>query len=159
MVVFAAMLSFGGEVWQGKCVGVADGDTATILLEDKTQIKVRFWGIDAPEKSQDFGQVAKKKLSDLIFDKKVRVVVQNKDRYQRYVAKVYVGRRYVNKLMVSEGLAWHYKHYAPDDRDLAKAEQSARKAKKGLWQHKNPTAPWDFRSSSKKKEKRKFLLW
>jgi len=35
--------------WQGKVVGVSDGDTITVLNE-KTPIKVRLCGIDCPEK-------------------------------------------------------------------------------------------------------------
>jgi endonuclease YncB( thermonuclease family) len=36
--------------WQGKVVGISDGDTITVLNE-KTPIKVRLCGIDCPEKS------------------------------------------------------------------------------------------------------------
>lgn len=153
------MVCCAGEVWQGKCVAVADGDTATVLLEDNTEAKLRFWGIDAPEKSQDFGQVSKKRLSDLIYDKPVRVEVQDKDRYSRYVAKVYQGNVYVNERMVKDGLAWHYKQYAPKDKELAAAEQGARQSKKGLWQQPNPTAPWDYRKNPKKKVSADGAYW
>lgn len=37
----------------GIVVGVADGDTVTVLDADKAQHKVRVAGIDAPEKSRD----------------------------------------------------------------------------------------------------------
>lgn len=57
----------------GEVVGVSDGDTITVLDATKTQHKIRFLGIDAPEKSQAFGQVAKKNLSDMIFGKSVVV--------------------------------------------------------------------------------------
>ncbi len=36
--------------FSGKVVGIADGDTATVLDESNTQHKIRFLGIDAPEK-------------------------------------------------------------------------------------------------------------
>lgn len=159
LVIWGAMVSFAGGVWQGKCVAVADGDTATVLLEDNTEAKLRFWGIDAPEKSQDFGQIAKKRLSDLIYGKTVRVEVQNKDRYSRYVAKVYQDGVYINERMVKDGLAWHYKQYAPKDNDLAKAEQGARKAKKGLWKHSDPTAPWEYRRKPKKEVSPEGAFW
>jgi endonuclease YncB( thermonuclease family) len=35
---------------EGRVVGVSDGDTITVLDESKTQHKIRFAGIDAPEK-------------------------------------------------------------------------------------------------------------
>ena len=42
---------------QGVVVNVADGDTITVL-QDSKQYKIRLYGIDSPEKKQDFGQKA-----------------------------------------------------------------------------------------------------
>lgn len=133
----------------GKCVGVADGDTATVLVNGNQQVKVRFHGIDAPEKKQDFGQRAKQKLSDLIFGKQVKVEILERDRYGRSVSKVYADGIYTNLEMVKSGLAWHYKQYAPHDTDLANAEKAARSSKIGLWSHDNPTPPWQWRKGGK----------
>ena len=133
------------ETITGKCVGVTDGDTATILVDGNKQEKIRFWGIDAPESKQDFGQVAKKKLSDLIFGKEVSVYITSQDRYGRNIGKVYVGNIYANLEMIKSGLAWHYAQYAPNDTILAKAEQEARSKKVGLWSHATPTPPWQWR--------------
>ena len=44
----------------GEVVSVSDGDTITLLDANKTQHKIRLAGIDAPEKSQAFGQASKK---------------------------------------------------------------------------------------------------
>lgn len=51
---------------EGRVVGVADGDTVTVLDSNKVQHKVRLSGIDAPEKNQDFGSRSKQSLSDLV---------------------------------------------------------------------------------------------
>lgn len=59
--------------YTGVVVGVADGDTVTVLDTDKTQHKVRVAGIDAPEKAQPFGQRAKERMSTLVFGKEVRL--------------------------------------------------------------------------------------
>ena len=72
----------------GVVVGVADGDTVTVLDSDRTQHRVRVAGIDAPEKGQPFGQKAKQRMSDLVFDKEVRVEGDKRDRYGRLLAKV-----------------------------------------------------------------------
>lgn len=129
----------------GKCVGVTDGDTATVLVDGNRQVKVRFHGIDAPESSQDFGQRAKQKLSDLIYGKEVKVDILETDKYGRSVGKVYVGHTYTNYEMVKSGLAWHYKQYAKNDAELAFAESQAKSGKIGLWSHANPTPPWNWR--------------
>ena len=47
--------------------------------------------------------------------------------------------------MVSEGHAWHYVKYAPDDMALKQAEENARNNKLGLWSKIDPTPPWEFR--------------
>ncbi len=68
-----------------------------------------------------------------------------KDRYKRQVAKIYIEGKYLNQMIVAEGLAWWYKRYAPKDEDLRKAENDARASKIGLWSHPNPIPPWKFR--------------
>ena len=135
-------------------MGVSDGDTATVLLPDNSQRKVRLWGIDAPESKQDFGQIAKKKLSDLIFQKEVKVDVSESDLYGRAIGKVYVDSSYVNLEMVIAGLAWHYVQYAPNDTELAEAEKFARSLKRGLWGGNSPIAPWEFLKNKPQKEEK-----
>ena len=134
----------------GLVVGVADGDTITILDNTKTQHKIRLMGIDAPEKKQAFGNVAKKALSDFVYKKDVTVEYNKTDRYQRLIGKVMVNNVDVNLVMVSQGFAWHFVKYqseqTPDDRALyAQAELDARLLKRGLWFDKEQVAPWDFR--------------
>lgn len=134
------------EQWvNGKVVGVTDGDTMTLLDSSNVQHKVRFYGIDAPEKKQDFGTQSKKCLSDMIFGKDVRILVVETDRYKREIGRVYVGDTYVNMEMVKKGMAWHYVAYAKKDDVLRDAEKEAREKKLGLWEMDNPIAPWDFR--------------
>jgi endonuclease YncB( thermonuclease family) len=50
------------ETISGRVVGVADGDSITVLDTSMTQHKVRLAGIDAPERSQPFGQRSKHPL-------------------------------------------------------------------------------------------------
>lgn len=69
--------------YAGKVVGIADGDTLTLLTADKRQIKVRLAEIDAPESGQPYGRHAKQVLSDLAFGRQARVRVVDRDRYGR----------------------------------------------------------------------------
>ena len=138
----------------GRVVGVADGDTLTVLDADRVQHKVRLAGIDAPEKAQAFGNRSKESLSDLVFSKTVTVETDKVDRYGRAVGKVLVEGRDANLIQVERGFSWHYKAYEseqlPSDRVLYDmAEREARAARRGLWRDESPTAPWDYRKAKR----------
>lgn len=155
-LVLAALLLIAGHAAlagtiTGRVVGVADGDTVTVLDANKTQQKIRLAGIDAPEKKMPFGQRAKEHLSDLVFGKQVEVETTKKDRYGRWVGIIVLdGRRDVNLAMVNAGMAWHYKQYereqsASDRLIYFNAEEQARLRRAGLWRDDNPTPPWEYR--------------
>lgn len=59
-------LALNAQTIQGKVVRVADGDTITILDEAKVENKVRLNRIDAPEKSQAFGEVSRECLAMMV---------------------------------------------------------------------------------------------
>ena len=149
-------LSFGAnaETITGRVVGIADGDTVTVLDAARVQHKIRLSGIDAPEKAQPFGNRSKKSLSDLAFDKTVTVETDKRDRYGREVGKVLVNGRDVNLIQVERGMAWHYKAYereqSPSDRKLYDAaEADARAGRRGLWRDADPVPPWDYRKATR----------
>jgi len=135
---------------QGKVVGVADGDTITVLDATNTKHKIRLQGIDAPEKAQAFGQKSKQSLSQLVYNKQVMVEYQKKDKYGRTLGKVLHNGTDVCLEQIKLGMAWHYKQYKSDqpkeDREIyAQAELEARKKTVGIWTDKNPTPPLEFR--------------
>jgi len=133
----------------GKCIGVSDGDTVTVLNRT-AQIRVRLEGIDAPELHQDFGRKAKQFTSALVFGKTVKIRIVTIDRYGRTVGRVSVNGKDVSLELVKAGLAWHYTRYSSDP-VLAKAEKAARAGKKGLWSMRNPISPWDYRHGGGRK--------
>lgn len=153
-ISFLLSLSTQAATLSGKVVGVADGDTITVLDDSNTQYKIRLAGIDAPEKKQPFGNVSKKSLSDLVYGKQVNVDYNKQDRYGRTVGKVIIDGTDVNLEQVKRGLAWFYKKYQneqplKDRLDYLHAQEDAEKAKVGLWIDPEPTAPWDFRKAKK----------
>ncbi len=133
---------------EGVVVGVSDGDTLTVLLEDKRQAKIRLAQIDAPEKKQDFGQAAKQSLSDMAYKKQVSVEYKEEDRYGRVVGKVIVDGLDVNLEQVKKGMAWVYRQYA-DDQVYFSAEDVAKNQSIGIWSQPEPTPPWEFRNGKK----------
>ncbi|MFC1654580.1 thermonuclease family protein [Myxococcota bacterium] len=139
------------EDFTGKVVGVSDGDTIKVLRLGQ-QVKVRLSGIDCPEKRQPFGKRAKRFTSDLVFAKTVTVKVQDIDRYKRIVGEVILkDGTSLNQELVRAGLAWWYQRYAPDDKQLERLEQLARKNKHGLWADPDPVPPWEFRKKRRKR--------
>ena len=99
----------------------------------------RKWG-------QDFGKKAKQAASDMAFDQEVTIRPSETDRYGWTVAEVILpDDKSLNRELVSQGLAWWYRKYAPADKELEKLESEARTAKLGLWTQEKPVALWDWR--------------
>ena len=109
---FAAAATLSGRV-----IGVADGDTLTVLDGANVQHRIRLCGIDAPEKKQPFGTRSKQNLASLAFAKYPTVVEWTKpDRYGRIVGKVIVDGQDVGLRQIQAGLAWWYRKYAREQR-------------------------------------------
>ena len=149
---------------QGKVVKIADGDTVTIVDDRGKKHRIRLAGIDAPEKDQPYGDVSTQGLVELVSGKTVTIEYKKRDRYKRIAGKVLVdppgdvfcmALDCVKKIdagleQIKAGLAWHYKYYqmeqSEEDRGLySKSELEARKTQKGLWNDKDPMAPWEWR--------------
>ncbi len=135
----------------GKVVGIADGDTITILTQDKAQVKIRLYGIDTPEKSQAFGRKAKKFTSRLVAGKTVAVKSYDRDKYGRTVGVVYVDSINVNEEIIKAGYAWQYRKYckAPFCSKWLSFEREARINRIGLFASSHPQPPWKWRKEKK----------
>lgn len=134
---------------KGKVIRVADGDTFTMLVDGKPY-KVRLHGVDCPEKTQDFYDVARQFLSKLIMHQEVTVIKRNKDRYGRVVGIAFLEEMNINEQLLKEGLAWHFTRY-DKNQNWAKLEEAARREGRGLWQSKNTVPPWEFRRRDRRK--------
>lgn len=137
------------EVISGKTIKVADGDTITILLQNKKKERIRFYGIDAPESTQEYGIKSLDVLKNLIENKDVKVEIKERDMYGRIVGIVYYQNKNINLHMIETGNAWYYRQYAKGNTEFEKAEKAARDSQIGLWKNKNPQAPWDYRKNKK----------
>src|SRR5512138_3802607 len=78
------------EQWRGKVVGIADGDTLTLLDASHRQHRIRLDAIDAPEKSQPFGQRSRQSLAQLAHGRDAVADCPKVDRYGREVCRVTV---------------------------------------------------------------------
>jgi endonuclease YncB( thermonuclease family) len=48
LLIFLAIFPCLSWAWSGKVISIADGDTITVL-RDEEQVRIRLYGIDAPE--------------------------------------------------------------------------------------------------------------
>jgi micrococcal nuclease len=138
-----ATSTFGAQL-TGQVVDVHDGNTLTVLV-DRTPLKVRIAGIDAPELSQPFGLRSKQSLSDLCLKQPAAVVVSTNDRDGRTVASVSCAGHDVAERQVSSGMAWVYEQHTPRTSPLYLLEDQAQRTHAGLWVDKQPVAPWIWR--------------
>jgi len=138
------------DILTGQIVGVTDGDTVTLLDDNRSQYKIRLAAIDAPEKLQPFGNRSKQQLSNLCFSKQASIEVRSKDRYGRLVGIVTCDDKNANEAMITSGFAWVYRKYAKGFGHYYALEREAQAAKVGLWIDTNPIAPWEWRKAKRK---------
>lgn len=131
----------------GECLYVYDGDTILMNLNGEKR-KIRLYGIDAPELSQEFGDKSRVLLSRLIEKKKITVSVTGEDKYGRLIGVVYFDGLDINAVMLKNGAAWHYKEFDKSI-EYVELESLARKERLGLWATRSIMAPWEYRKQNK----------
>nr|DAX43407.1 MAG TPA: nuclease-like protein [Caudoviricetes sp.] len=139
LLILTPLISLTAE--QSKVIKISDGDTITVL-SGKEQTKVRLYGIDAPEKKQDYGQKSRQFLASLIAGQVVEIEPKGKDGYKRSLGIIQYKGQDINAQMVLNGYAWAYVKYS---KIYVDHEKLAREKKLGFWQSSNPTPPWEWR--------------
>lgn len=135
---------------RARVVGITDGDTITVLTEQRREMRVRLAEIDAPERRQSFGDRAREMLSQIVFERQVRIVANGTDRNRRVIGRVFVGSLDVNAEMVRRGGAWVFRRYS-DDPMLLRLEAEARSTRRGIWALPDAQRlpPWEWRSNGR----------
>jgi endonuclease YncB( thermonuclease family) len=147
--------------FEARVVGVADGDTITVLDANNVQHRIRLAGIDAPEKGQPFAERSKQSLRRMVMGRLARIEWDEQDRYGRLVGKAWVTPAGINctrepcpktldagRAQITVGLAWHYlgRHQGEEDSLAYEFDETEARARRvGLWSEADPIAPWDWR--------------
>lgn len=132
----------------GRCqvASVRDGDTLILSCLNGGTLRVRLWGVDAPELGQSsWGRQAHQYLSQRAVGE-VRVEPVDRDRYGRLVARLYRGPQDLGLDLVRAGWA---EVYAPFNRrrDYLAARNEARQAGRGVWSAPGlQQTPWEWRN-------------
>ena len=132
----------------GKVIEVNSGDVITISNLNRP-VRVRLLGVDAPEMDQAFGEVAKKHLAALVFDKSVLVEYAGIAGDHSLNGRVLLEGVDIGAQMIRDGAAWvdpdtQHRLSATDREVYQQSEGAARSERRGLWQQENPVAPWEF---------------
>jgi len=148
----------------GTVTKVSDGDTIHLTTPEQTILKVRLYGIDAPETDkinnktgqinipgQPYGDESWKALKSKIMGKQVKLEILDIDKYRRMVGMIYLDDRNINLEMVREGHAEAYIEYLkePYRWEFLNAEREARSAKRGIWSLPTYERPREFRKRLK----------
>ena len=134
----------------GKKLRVVDGDTLVL-----GEVRIRLFGIDAPELSQTCGDMQgafwgcgawSKAVLERLAQPGLSCAPKDTDRYGRTVAVCYDPKGMdVNAAMVAAGAAYAYVKYA---KDYVETEQDARAGGIGLWRA-AVTPPAQFRADKR----------
>jgi len=133
----------------GKVVAVDEGDSFAIFNLNRS-VKVRLIGIDAPEKVQPYGEVARQHLADLILDRFVLVEYSGLSDNSYILGKVFFKDLDVGMQMLRDGVAWFDKAASnrltvAESQTYSASEVAARNERRGIWQQESPVSPWEFR--------------
>ncbi len=134
-----------GQTFTARVVEVTDGDTFGVRRSIGGEVTIRLHGVDTPESTQSYGRAATQAARRYIGGEDVRVSVEEIGRYGRAVARIKVGGGDLGALLIGDGLAWHYREYAPNETEYARLQKQARGASRGLWSQANPVPPWEWR--------------
>ena len=167
---FAPFVS--AKTFSGQVLTVLDGDTFLIRVQGQEE-HVRLREIDAPEIAhrkkvgqEPWGRRARGFAQSLVRGKAVRLEVEEpdeRDKYYRLLAYVFMNHIFVNREMVLSGNAFFYPgpfrgKYADE---LQEAEEAAREKGRGVWDPRNglKEQPQEFRRRTQRDESLFSKFW
>ena len=153
LLVFSVPSCVTSRTVEGTVTRVTDGDTLILVTSEGTKLKVRLYGIDAPEirhkevPGQPYGREAKDALTELSLGRRVTLEILDIDTHRRMVGIIRVSGVDINREMIRSGFAWAYRRYLspPYASSYIAAQKEARGRRLGLWIQANPDPPWKFK--------------
>ena len=139
---------FSGKVF------VLDGDSIKVGKKE-----VRLFGLDAPEYKQNCfdaqneeypcGQASRDFLSNLANGKEANCLYAEKDKYDRFLGKCFVGGVSINEEIVKNGMAVIY-NFTESSEKMDDLEKQAKASKIGIWRG-SFELPKDYRKHNMRK--------
>jgi micrococcal nuclease len=120
-----------------KLIEVIDGDTIYVRSAEGKRLRLRYIGIDCPEKGDRYYYLAREENKKLLSEGRIKFEFDNhrEDQYGRLLAYVFVDNFMVNVELLKQGLARFYDdpHNKKYRKLLKRMEKKARKNNRGLW--------------------------
>ena len=99
-----------GADFQGRVTRIVDGDTFWISGQD---VRIRVWGLDAPETSDPDGAAATAAMTRLVSDQVLQCRQRDIDRFGRIVGQCFLpDGRDITREMINSGTAREYCHFS-----------------------------------------------
>lgn len=127
---------------------IFDGDTFAIKHKDTgDEYRIRLYGIDAPERGQEYGGIVQYLMQERVLNKDVQVEFTQTSHKGREVALVWVDGKCLNLQMLEEGLAWKSLTWGDRYSEVFNRESlNAKVARRGLWSREKPEEPYKYRN-------------
>lgn len=138
------------QAWEGKAVSVIEADSLVVVGASKKE-RIDLYGIDAPQKDQEFVDAAKDFTIYRIRGKTLEIVPVGKSRQGRTLAIVTIDDMVLNRELVRSGLAWIQSQSCsrPECAEWRDALKLAKREKLNIWSLENPLPPWELRKDKK----------
>lgn len=145
---------------KGTVTYVSSGDTIQLTTPNQTILKVRLYGIDAPETpkidyrtgrmnipGQPHGKESARALKNIILGGKVKLDIFEVDQYRQMVGVIWLENRNINLEMLRQGYAECHIEYLrqPYRKMFLDACREAKSAKRGIWSLPEYERPQEFR--------------
>ena len=147
-------------------IRVIDGDTVVVqrsgLFRKKQDLRIRLYGMDAPESNQSGGKESTNHLKRMLGGaRSIELEDRGTDQYGRTIGVLWHKGRSMNLEMVRAGQAHVYLVQEPERGEYYAAEREAKNQNLGIWGRKKQEVPTKFRQKEKAREafKRKLLFW
>lgn len=136
-----------------RVIAVFDGDSLNVDIKGQ-RIRIKLYGIDAPERGQNGNTSARRFLRHLALDRTVALRDMGQDIFGQTIAILTPEGQEIsiNARIVANGYAWvnPVECKITDCDQMKQMESQAKRLKLGIWSGYNPLPPWEFRKQNQK---------
>jgi endonuclease YncB( thermonuclease family)/thiol-disulfide isomerase/thioredoxin len=121
-----------------------------IAVSANRKLEVLLEGVDAPEPGQEYSDIARQHLADLVLGKEIHIDYASIRVGGGLIARVFCKDMDVGLQIIRDGVAWYDRKSENtltemERRIYAESEDAARNERRGMWENGSPMPPWEWR--------------